>query len=91
MSAYVIFDVEIRDMTAYQEFMKGVKPALEAAGAAYVDVAREPPSKGGGGAHLERLLSDPDNPRPAFAPPFLVDGDITVGQTAAIQIGRAHV
>ena len=36
MSAYVIFDVEIRDMTAYQEFMMGVKPALEAAGARYL-------------------------------------------------------
>lgn len=36
MSAYVIFDVEIRDVTRYQEFMKGVKPALEAAGARYL-------------------------------------------------------
>jgi uncharacterized protein (DUF1330 family) len=26
MSAYVIFDVEIRDMNKYQEFMKAVKP-----------------------------------------------------------------
>ena len=36
MSAYVIFDVEIRDMTRYQEFMKGVKSALDAAGARYL-------------------------------------------------------
>lgn len=36
MSAYVIFDVEIRDMNKYQEFMKGVKPALDAAGARYL-------------------------------------------------------
>ncbi len=36
MSAYVIFDVEIRDMTRYQEFMNGVKPALDAAGARYL-------------------------------------------------------
>jgi uncharacterized protein (DUF1330 family) len=36
MSAYVIFDVEIRDMARYQEFMKGVKPALDAAGAKYL-------------------------------------------------------
>lgn len=36
MSAYVIFDVEIHDMTLYQEFMKGVKPALDAAGARYL-------------------------------------------------------
>src|SRR5690242_7739682 len=36
MPAYVIFDVEIKDMTRYQEFMAGVKPALEAAGARYL-------------------------------------------------------
>ncbi len=36
MAAYVIFDVEIRDAARYQEFMTGVKPALEAAGAKYL-------------------------------------------------------
>jgi len=36
MSAYVIFDVEIRDMSRYQDFMKQVKPALEAAGGRYL-------------------------------------------------------
>ncbi|MBL0148495.1 MAG: DUF1330 domain-containing protein [Ideonella sp.] len=36
MSAYVIFDVLIHDMNRYQDFMKGVKPALEAAGARYL-------------------------------------------------------
>jgi len=36
MSAYVIFDVEIRDPAQYQQFMLGVKPALEAAGARYL-------------------------------------------------------
>jgi uncharacterized protein (DUF1330 family) len=36
MSAYVIFDVEIRNMDRYQDFMKQVKPALEAAGARYL-------------------------------------------------------
>ena len=36
MSAYVIFDVEVRDMERFQVFMKGVKPALEAAGARYL-------------------------------------------------------
>jgi uncharacterized protein (DUF1330 family) len=36
MRAYVIFDVEIHDVSKYQEFMKGVKPALEAAGARYL-------------------------------------------------------
>lgn len=36
MSTYVIFDVEIRDLSRYQEFMMGVKPALEAAGGRYL-------------------------------------------------------
>jgi len=36
MAAYVIFDVDITDMTRYQEFMSSVKPALEAAGARYL-------------------------------------------------------
>lgn len=36
MTAYVIFDVDIRDMDQYQEFMKGVKPAIEAAGGRYL-------------------------------------------------------
>jgi uncharacterized protein (DUF1330 family) len=36
MSAYAIFDVDIRDMAKYREFMAGVKPALEKAGARYL-------------------------------------------------------
>ena len=36
MSAYVIFDVEIRYAAQYKEFMDGVKPALEQAGATYL-------------------------------------------------------
>jgi uncharacterized protein (DUF1330 family) len=36
MSAYVIFDVEIRDMTRYQAFMAAVKPAVDAAGGRYL-------------------------------------------------------
>ncbi len=61
-----------------------VRLALEAAGAPYVDVAREPPGHGGGEDALMRTLGDPHNPRPSFAPPFLIDGDVVVGQTAAI-------
>jgi uncharacterized protein (DUF1330 family) len=30
MRAYAIFDVDIRDMARYQEFMQAVKPAFEA-------------------------------------------------------------
>jgi uncharacterized protein (DUF1330 family) len=36
MAAYVIFDVDISDPGRYQEFMTGVKPALELAGAKYL-------------------------------------------------------
>ena len=36
MSAYVIFDVDISNPTRYADFMNGVKPALEAAGARYL-------------------------------------------------------
>src|SRR4051812_25243187 len=36
MSAFVIFDFEIRGPARYQEFMHGVKPALEQAGARYL-------------------------------------------------------
>ena len=36
MTAFVIFDVDISDMARYQEFMTGVKPALEMAGAKYL-------------------------------------------------------
>jgi uncharacterized protein (DUF1330 family) len=36
MAAYVIFDVDIRDPARYADFMAGVKPALERAGARYL-------------------------------------------------------
>lgn len=36
MTAYIVFDVEIRDAERYQDFMRQVKPALEAAGARYL-------------------------------------------------------
>jgi len=61
-----------------------VRLALEAAAATYVDVARGTPTQGGGEDALMKSLGDPRNTRPAFAPPFLVDGDVVVGQTAAI-------
>lgn len=60
-----------------------IRLALEAAAAPYVDVARQDDDAGGIGPMLA-CLSDPGDPRPAFAPPFLRDGDIVVGQTAAI-------
>ena len=61
-----------------------VRLALEAAGAEYVDVARNDDDAGGGGEALMDSLRAPGHPHPSFAPPFLVDGDRLIGQTAAI-------
>jgi uncharacterized protein (DUF1330 family) len=36
MTAYVIVDVEIRDLAQYQEYMRLVKPVIEAAGGRYL-------------------------------------------------------
>lgn len=61
-----------------------VRLALEAAGAPYVDVARGPEDKGQGLPALMGVLGDARAPFPPFAPPFLKDGGLVVGQTAAI-------
>ncbi|MGO4706341.1 glutathione S-transferase [Microvirga sp. 2MCAF38] len=61
-----------------------VRLALEEAGAEYIDVARGPKSKGLGISSLMDILEDENVERPPFAPPFLKDGDVIVGQTAAI-------
>lgn len=63
-----------------------VRLALEEAGAPYVDVAR-----GRGG--VDRMLSlMQEQGHPAFAPPYLKIGDMTVGQTANILLflGARH-
>jgi glutathione S-transferase len=57
-----------------------VRLALEAAGARYIDVAREE----GGMRAMQRYLSGDSVQRPPFACPFLVDGKRVIGQTAAI-------
>jgi glutathione S-transferase len=57
-----------------------VRLALEEAGAAYRDVAREP----GGMQAMMALLDGGDVERPPFAPPILRDGAQLVAQTAAI-------
>jgi glutathione S-transferase len=60
-----------------------VRLALEEGGAPYIDVAREA-GEGRGVAQLIKLLEDPSSTRPPFAPPFLRDGKLLIGQTAAI-------
>jgi glutathione S-transferase len=63
-----------------------VRLALEEAGAKYVDVARQP----GGMARMMAELEGAGNP--AFAPPFLKAGELTIGQTANILLflGQHH-
>lgn len=61
-----------------------VRLALEAAGASYLDVARSAEDDGRGVPATLSSLNDPKSRFPPFAPPFLKDGDIVVGQTAAI-------
>ena len=54
--------------------------ALEAAGAEYVDVARE----GGGEGAMLRFLNGEEVEHLPFAPPYLKAGELIVGQTANI-------
>ena len=61
-----------------------VRLALEATGTSYVDVARGSEASGKGMPAMQRWLQDPGVAHPPFAPPFLKDGDLIVGQTAAI-------
>lgn len=56
-----------------------VRLALEEAGAAYVDVAREH-----GVRPMLALMSGGEIAHPSFAPPFLKDGEVLIGQTANI-------
>jgi glutathione S-transferase len=63
-----------------------VRLALEDAGAAYDDVARE----SGGMAAMSRMMEQGDTP--PFAPPFLKAGKLVIGQTANIllYLGSRH-
>lgn len=61
-----------------------VRLALEAAGAPYIDVARGDEADGHGMPAMMRLMDRADTAHPPFAPPFLRDGDLLIGQTANI-------
>jgi glutathione S-transferase len=65
-----------------------VRLALEEAGAPYHDVARNK----AGMAEMMAMLEDERLTHRPFAPPFLVDGDLIIGQTAAIllHLGDRH-
>jgi len=61
-----------------------VRLALEAAGAAYRDVARLPAEEGGGVQALFAVLAETADGGPFFAPPVLRHGAVTLSHTAAI-------
>ena len=61
-----------------------VRLLLEDAGADYVDVARLPPSRGGGGQAISRLLEGNGPGLTPFAPPILKIGEVVIAQTANI-------
>ncbi|MCY7316441.1 MAG: glutathione S-transferase [Rubrivivax sp.] len=61
-----------------------VRLALEAAGAPYIDVARGDERAGRGLPAMLDALDDETNPQQPFAPPFLKDGKLWIGQTAAV-------
>ncbi len=65
-----------------------VRLALEEAGAEYIDVARG----SDGVAVMQRMMQDEAAAFPPFAPPFLKDGTVLIGQTANIllYLGRRH-
>ena len=58
--------------------------ALEAAGEPYRDVARGGPDQELGVATMMAAMHSPAQQHPPFAPPFLVDGQRVIAQTAAI-------
>ncbi len=61
-----------------------VRLALEAGGADYVDVARQPKASGGGVRAMMTLLEGESLALAPFAPPFLKQGDLVIAQTALI-------
>lgn len=61
-----------------------VRLVLEQAGADYVDVGRLPDDDGGGPGAVRDALDAVDDRTPAFAPPMLEYGDLTISQTANI-------
>lgn len=65
-----------------------VRLALEEAGADYIDVARKRNAE----TMLLSFFERADITHPSFAPPFLKDGDLIIGQTAAIllYLGDRH-
>ncbi|HEY8006710.1 MAG TPA: glutathione S-transferase [Methylocella sp.] len=69
-----------------------VRLALEEAGAGYIDIAHDPKGEDEAVAALMAASESKSLTQPPFAPPFLKDGDVIIGQTAAIllYLGDRH-
>ncbi|MBP0617362.1 glutathione S-transferase family protein [Jiella mangrovi] len=69
-----------------------VRLVLEAAGVSYRDVARLDVSQGGGVEAMFAHMRGDEGPQRPLAPPFLVDGDVLIAQTAVIvsYLGERH-
>lgn len=61
-----------------------VRLALEEAGADYLDVAKDPGGEAAAAHKVQQAMTAPGVATPPFAPPFLKDGDVLVGQTANV-------
>jgi len=61
-----------------------VRLAFEAAGADYLDVAKDPGGEAAAAHKVQQAMTAPGETRPPFAPPFLRHGPVHVGQTANI-------
>ena len=75
---------ELHDGPGAQGPGEFVRLALEAAGAPYVDVTRAAASPEQARVALQRLLDDPQQSQPAWAPPLLRDGNLLIGEVGAI-------
>ena len=88
MAAYVIFDVEIRDTAQYQEYMRQVKPAIEAAGGRYL-------ARGGGlkvveGNWFPRRLVLLEFPSMASLQDFYLSPEYQALKTLRLRCSTAH-
>ena len=61
-----------------------IRLAMEEADVNYIDVAREPVSKGGGISSILNLINKKDTAHPVYAPPILIIGKKIISQTTNI-------
>ncbi len=88
MAAYVIFDVEISDMEQYQEYMRQVKPVIEAAGGRYL--VRGGPHKVVEGNWYPRRLVLLEFPSMAVAQDFYLSLEYQALKALRLRSSTAH-